>query len=139
MVRSAAWNSTFTLNSAASQTSIVSTASHPTHYLQLSRESVMLNGNKEVKVATTAVLSRTEVKRLGKFGIIGIINTLLDFVIYNLLSSHAGLTLVQSNMVSTTAAMVFSFIANKKMVFKKANGVVLREVLLFLAVTAFGL
>lgn len=74
---------------------------------------------------------------IGKFGLVGVFNTLIDFVIYNLLSSN-GLTLVESNLVSTTVAMVFSFFANKRLVFKKAGGNLFREVVLFWLVSAFG-
>jgi putative flippase GtrA len=78
-------------------------------------------------------------KRVGKFGAVGAANTLLDFVIYNLLSSGFRLSLVEANIISTTVAMVFSFAANKKLVFKKHDGSVARQALLFYAVTAFGL
>jgi putative flippase GtrA len=74
---------------------------------------------------------------VGKFGLVGVFNTLIDFTIYNLLSSN-GLTLVESNLVSTTVAMIFSFFANKRLVFKKAGGNLFREVALFWLVSAFG-
>lgn len=79
------------------------------------------------------------IKRVSKFGAVGIFNTLLDFVIYNVLSSKVGMSLVQSNIISTTVAMVFSFFANKRLVFKKDTGSVWRQALIFFAVTAFGL
>jgi putative flippase GtrA len=82
-----------------------------------------------------------EMKRVGKFGIVGIINTIIDFTIYNVLSDKAGigLSLVYSNLVSTTVAMVFSFFANKKLVFKHNSGSVVRQAVMFYVVTAFGL
>ncbi len=88
-------------------------------------------------MAKTAVSS--EVKRVGKFGVVGIINTLIDFAIYNLLSSRTALTLVQANIVSTSVAMVFSFFANKSLVFKNRKGNLAIQVLSFFIVTAFGL
>jgi putative flippase GtrA len=78
-----------------------------------------------------------ELIMIGKFGLVGVFNTLIDFTIYNILSSN-GLTLVESNLVSTTVAMIFSFFANKRLVFKKAGGNLVREVVLFWLVTAFG-
>lgn len=80
-----------------------------------------------------------EFRRVGVFGLVGILNTLLDFVIYNQLSSKVGLSLVQANFVSTTVAMAFSFIANKRVVFKKHSGSIVKQALVFFAVTAFGL
>ena len=76
--------------------------------------------------------------RASKFGAVGVLNTLLDFIIYNLLSSVLKFTLVQSNIISTTIAMIFSFSANKKLVFKN-KGAVVKQGLLFFAITAFGL
>jgi putative flippase GtrA len=82
---------------------------------------------------------RSRMKRVGKFGAVGAANTLLDFVLYNILSSGFRLSLVEANIISTTVAMVFSFTANKKLVFKKHDGSIARQALMFYAVTAFGL
>jgi putative flippase GtrA len=90
-------------------------------------------------VETRREAAKRRVKHVGKFGAVGVLNTLLDFVIYNVLSSRAGLSLVQSNIISTTIAMAVSFVANKKLVFKKHDGHVGKQAGLFLAVTAFGL
>jgi putative flippase GtrA len=81
------------------------------------------------------------VKRVGKFGAVGVINTLLDFSIFNVLSSFLRLTLIEANIISTTVAMIFSFTANRHVVFKRDNGTgsVWREAVIFFAVTAFGL
>lgn len=79
-----------------------------------------------------------DIIRAGKFGIVGVLNTLIDFLLYNILSSLLKLTLVQANIISTTVAMLFSFTANKKLVFK-SHGSVMKQSVLFLAVTAFGL
>ncbi|GAC1600400.1 MAG: hypothetical protein NVS3B29_00820 [Candidatus Saccharimonadales bacterium] len=76
--------------------------------------------------------------RAGKFGIVGGLNTLIDFMLYNALSGFLKLTLVQSNIISTTVAMLFSFAANKKLVFR-SQGAVIRQGVLFFGVTAFGL
>ena len=81
----------------------------------------------------------SEVRRIGKFGAVGIVNTIIDFTLYNLLSSKTALTLIQSNLVSTTTAMTFSFFANKSVVFGSRKGNPYKEALIFFAVTAFGL
>lgn len=79
-----------------------------------------------------------DIVRAGKFGLVGILNTLIDFFLYNVLSGGLKLSLVQANIISTTVAMLFSFAANKKLVFK-SNGAVVRQSVLFFIVTAFGL
>jgi len=99
----------------------------------------MLKPTNEVVVTREPKLSRTEIKRLGKFGIVGALNTLIDFTLYNLLSGAGGLTLIQANICSTTIAMVFSFAANKHVVFERKGGRLWRQALIFLVVTAFGL
>lgn len=82
----------------------------------------------------------TEVKRVGKFGIVGILNTVLDFAIFNVLHFQFGLgTPIPSNIISTTCAMLFSFTVNKRMVFEQRRGSVAKQAILFFAVTAFGL
>lgn len=80
-----------------------------------------------------------EITRVGKFGLVGILNTLIDFIVYNVLSSVVGLSLVKSNIVSTSIAMIFSFTANKRVVFRKRKGSVAKQAILFFVVTAFGL
>jgi putative flippase GtrA len=83
--------------------------------------------------------TKSEIRRFGKFGIVGIVNTLLDFGVFNALTKFAGFGLIQANIVSTTIAMVFSFYANKRVVFKPEGGSVRRQVVAFFLVTAFGL
>lgn len=99
----------------------------------------MLKRANEASVENTVETSPSELKRVGKFGLVGAINTLIDFALYNLLSSGAGLSLIASNFVSTTVAMVFSFVANKQMVFEKKSGSLTRQAATFFIVTAFGL
>ncbi len=74
------------------------------------------------------------------FGLVGILNTLIDFGILNVLHFHAGLNLITSNLLSTTVAMVFSFFANRHVVFRGQTGQpVWRQAGLFWIVTASGL
>jgi putative flippase GtrA len=80
-----------------------------------------------------------EVKQVGKFGVVGALNTVMDFIIYNLLHFKLGWALIQSNIVSTTIAMIFSFYMNKKLVFRHHEGSHLKQGIIFFAVTAFGL
>src|SRR3990167_8623458 len=79
-----------------------------------------------------------ETKRVGKFGLIGILNTVIDFVVFNIFINF-GVYRIAANLISTTVAMTFSFVANKSWVFRAKQGSVLRQAVLFLLVTAFGL
>ena len=79
------------------------------------------------------------IKQVGKFGAVGILNTLIDFSIYNFCLKYLELSTVGSNTISTTIAMLFSFFANRQVVFTGGDGSVRRQAVLFFAVTAFGL
>ena len=83
--------------------------------------------------------SWTEFKRVFLFGMVGAFNTLLDFAVYNVLSGEFGFSLVKANIVSTTVAMVFSFFANKHVVFKPSGGNAAAQAVKFWVVTAVGL
>ena len=98
-------------------------------------KSVMLKS----RVARLRPTSWAEFKRVFLFGLVGAFNTLLDFAVYNVLTGEFAFSLVKANVVSTTVAMIFSFFANKHVVFKKAGGGVARQAVLFWLVTAFGL
>ena len=79
------------------------------------------------------------VAQAGKFGLVGLASTVIDFSILNLVHNLFGLTLIQANLISTTVAMVFSFSLNRKYVFTAHDGSVWRQGILFVLVTAFGL
>lgn len=84
--------------------------------------------------------SEPEVARVGKFAGVGVLNTLIDFAILNVLTSSVfGLALITANIISTSIAMAFSFFANKRVVFKEEHGNPVTQALLFIAVTGFGL
>lgn len=71
-----------------------------------------------------------------RFGIVGIANTLLDFAILLSLRS-LGVPAVIANYPSSTAAVIFSFFANKNYTFKAKNTDIKREITLFLIFTLF--
>ena len=83
--------------------------------------------------------NRLRFRQLGKFGAVGAANTFLDFFIFNFASKFLGFPLLLANTVSTTIAMVFSFVVNRKVVFKKGDGSAALQAVTFYAVTAFGL
>jgi putative flippase GtrA len=79
-------------------------------------------------------------QRIAKFGLIGILNTVIDFIIFNILSSkRIGWGKIAANIVSTSTAMIFSFVFNKSYVFGAQGGNVALQILEFFAVTMFGL
>ena len=99
----------------------------------------MLNPTNEDPVPITSPKMKRRLAQASKFGAVGALNTIIDFLIYNVLSSAVGLGLVQSNIISTTVAMIFSFTANRRVVFTDHSGSVHRQAFGFIAVTAFGM
>jgi len=79
------------------------------------------------------------VAQAGKFGLVGLSSTIIDFALLNLGHNVFGLGLIQANLISTTVAMIFSFSLNRKYVFGAHEGSVWRQGLMFVLVTAFGL
>lgn len=76
--------------------------------------------------------------RVLRFGTIGIFNTLLDVVIYTLLRrSHLGI--VEANICSTTIALGFSFILNRKYTFYAHGHALHRQLVRFLIITLVAL
>ncbi len=82
--------------------------------------------------------SPTERQRIGRFGVVGIFNTVLDFVLYNALSA-VGLPLYAANICSTSFSMGVSYIANKRIVFSDRTSMTARQTVAFFVVTASGL
>ena len=75
-----------------------------------------------------------------RFGIIGGINTALDFGLLFVFSSLFGIPRGFANMLSTSISFIFSFFANKRYTFKSSSKEnVVREMVLFTVVTLFGL
>lgn len=68
----------------------------------------------------------------------GAINTALDIGILFILKS-LGVPVGYANIVSTSVAFCFSFFANKRYTFGGREGNVVRQMILFIAVTLFGL
>lgn len=73
-----------------------------------------------------------------RFVLIGLLNTAIDFgLLFGLRA--IGLPLVPANMISTGAALAFSFFANRSFTFEAGRGNAVRQAVAFLAVTIFGL
>lgn len=74
-----------------------------------------------------------------RFIIVGVINTALDFLLFNLLMRTVLPNAIIANTISTTIAMVFSFFVNKKWTFQDAGDQYVKQVVLFFVFTLFGL
>lgn len=77
-------------------------------------------------------------QQLFRFATVGGVNTALDFGLLFLLKTF-GLPVITANILSTSVAFCFSFFANKKFTFKATDTNIKREIILFVAVTLFGL
>lgn len=81
----------------------------------------------------------TEIKQVGRFGLVGILNTLVDFVVYNgLLFLLPAVPIVWAGIISGTAAMINSFIFNKNFTFKTKK-LSTKKLVMFFVITAAGL
>lgn len=78
-----------------------------------------------------------EKKQVGRFAVVGIINTLIDFVVLNVLVKF-GVGPGVANVISVSVAMVNSFILNKQWTFH-VGGNVAAQIAKFLGVTIFGM
>lgn len=77
---------------------------------------------------------------VAKFGLVGILNTFVDFVIFNVLTNkRIGLRKIPANLISTSVAMLVSFTLNRGFVFNATGGNIYMQSAQFFAVTAFGL
>lgn len=90
---------------------------------------------KKIKQAYTSAKASKKLR----FGMVGIANTTVDVVILNILVNLLGLALVPANIISTTFAMVCSFVLNKKGVFQSNDPHYARQLALFFAVTLVGI
>jgi putative flippase GtrA len=73
-----------------------------------------------------------------RFGIVGIANTAIDFIVLFVLTA-LGIDKIVANYISTTTAFVFSFFINRSFTFKSTDGNMRKQFLLFVVVTLIGL
>ena len=87
-----------------------------------------------------AVVVEKPLWQAGLFALVGVANTVLDFSIYNVLTSHwLGWQRIPANVVSTTVAMTFSFVVNLLWVFSPQRSLVPRRAFRFIWVTCCAL
>lgn len=93
--------------------------------------------SEEAKTKKTA--EHAEIKQVGRFGLVGILNTVVDFVVYNgLLFFIPSVPAVWAGIISGTAAMINSFVFNKNFTFK-ARKLSTHKMVAFFVITAAGL
>jgi len=78
-------------------------------------------------------------KQVGKFGIVGVINTFVDIGIFNFLKFIIGLSTVFANIISVSAAIVNSYIWNKKWTFRDKEKNVSKQFVVFVVLSLGGL
>ena len=83
-------------------------------------------------------------KRLGgntkvRFIAAGIANTLVDVLTFNFFIIVFSFGVVPASIISTTTAMAVSYILNKKAVFRSQTPHSLKQIILFIVVTATGI
>lgn len=70
--------------------------------------------------------------KLVKFGITGVMNTAVDFLVYTLLVSFFSVGLYLSQIISYSCGMLNSYIVNRKWTFSTQNGFFSQELLRFI-------
>lgn len=60
----------------------------------------------------------TEIKKAGKFAVVGVLNTLLDMVIFALLAQVLGVNVYLSQCVSFSAGIANSYLLNRSWTFR---------------------
>lgn len=78
-------------------------------------------------------------KKLLKFLVVGATNTLVDFVILNLLVQLVHLALLPSNSISFSVAVINSYLLNKYWTFQDKKPIYLTQFSLFLVISLVGL
>ena len=73
------------------------------------------------------------------FGSVGVLNTIVDYAIFNLLFLGIGLRPFAANIASTSVALTMSYFLNKRFVFKHGKGFDKKSAALFVGFTLFGL
>lgn len=77
--------------------------------------------------------------QIGRFVTVGIINTLVDLGFFNIFRRVKGFTATTASYVSTTIAMIGSYIMNKSWTFASKGSNVTSEALKFFTITILGL
>lgn len=74
-----------------------------------------------------------------RFGLVGVVNTSVDFILLFVLARVIGLPVIPANMVSTLMAVGVSYLLNKKAVFRNAESQGIATIVAYVVVTLLGL
>ena len=89
------------------------------------------------KIVNVENLKKVDKKPI-RFVLVGISNTILDFVILNVLL-FCRVNILFANTISTGIAMLYSFFMNKKWTFRNSGNNYIKEVILFFIFTIIGI
>jgi len=78
-------------------------------------------------------------RQVVKFGIVGAVNTIIDFGILNLLISVFGWSILLANTISFSVAVINSFLFNKYWTFRQRGGNTYQQLAGFVLVALVGL
>ncbi len=82
---------------------------------------------------------KTTAKEVGKFGIVGVINTGVDLGIFNILKFFFGLQAIIANIISVSAAIINSYVWNKNWTFRDKDKNISRQFIIFVVLSFGGL
>ncbi len=85
------------------------------------------------------IAERPMVKQFMKFGIVGVINTLIDFTLYSILYSIFHVYYLYANIGSFSIAVTNSYILNRRWTFRSDNPAWRSEAAKFLIINLIGL
>lgn len=86
-----------------------------------------------------SVIGRKGARQLLSFGVVGVLNTLSDFVIFNILFAAFKFPLLLANICAVTLVMSVSLQLNRRFVFGATNKSYASHILKFVLVTIVGL
>lgn len=90
---------------------------------------------KSLRRRATNILKHEKIR----FGLVGVINTAVDFGILAMLAVLTSAPVLLANVISTSCALMVSYVLNKKAVFGDQSSDNTRQVLQFLVITLSGL
>ena len=74
-----------------------------------------------------------------KFGVVGVIATVIDYGIMNLLHYGLGLNILIANTSGFIVSLIFNYLASMKYVFAHKEGMSRREFIIFVVLSVIGL
>lgn len=91
-----------------------------------------------ISESPSKVVSKSK-KEFGKFSLVGLVASAMDYGILNLLVGAFGLPVIGSNIASTSSSSYVSFLLNRKVVFKDQKYGTFRSMALYALVIGFGI